>query len=251
MPSKRKEVYSDNYRKPPTEFRFEKGKSGNPRGRPKKKAELPPTVQGIQNRLSGMILEEGMRLVMVKEGNKVYQLPAMQAVLRTLIGAAAKGDVKAAQRALDFMSRSEDDRINDAVEAAKAALQYKEKCRKEIEAAERKGQVVPEHYPDPDDIIINESTCEVTIDGPLTLGEAGARRYVQQQAVTTWQRHDEVADLLAQDPKNRQLKAEFLELNGYRAVFEEEGQRNIRREARQLSRQLETEATLKRRGGQG
>ncbi len=41
MPSKRKEVYSDNYRKPPTEFRFEKGKSGNPRGRPKKNAELP------------------------------------------------------------------------------------------------------------------------------------------------------------------------------------------------------------------
>jgi hypothetical protein len=89
---------SDNYRKPPVEHQFNSGKSGNPSGRlPKKKAVQPGVSAlggGIEDRLARMVLEEATRPVTVKEGDKVSELPAAQAVFRTMFRAAANGNPK-------------------------------------------------------------------------------------------------------------------------------------------------------------
>jgi hypothetical protein len=71
------------YGKPPTRTRFRKGVSGNPGGRPR------GMTAGRANMLA---LKEVYRLVTVREGDKILTLPAFQAVLRSTVALAAKGN---------------------------------------------------------------------------------------------------------------------------------------------------------------
>ena len=80
--------YEVGYGKPPVHTRFPKGQSGNPSGRPKRKAT---------ERAKEIALQEAYRLVPVREGDKIVKLPAIQAVHQ--IALAAKGNGPA-QRAV-------------------------------------------------------------------------------------------------------------------------------------------------------
>lgn len=82
--------YEVGYGKPPSRTRFRKGVSGNPSGRP----------HGITaGRATALAIKEAYRLVKVREGDKVLTMPAIQAVLRSQVALAAKGNGPA-QRAL-------------------------------------------------------------------------------------------------------------------------------------------------------
>ena len=75
--------YKVGYGKPPVHTRFRKGQSGNPGGRPR----------GVTaGRATALALKEAYRLVTVREGDKVMALPAIQAVLRSQVALAAKGN---------------------------------------------------------------------------------------------------------------------------------------------------------------
>jgi hypothetical protein len=78
------------YRSPPVHSRFRKGQSGNPTGK-----RRPDEAE----RAKKIICQEAYRLLTIREGDKVTRMPALQAVLRSQITSAAKGNV-AAQRAV-------------------------------------------------------------------------------------------------------------------------------------------------------
>ena len=78
------------YGRPPVHSRFRKGQSGNPTGnRRHREAE----------RAEALIRQEAYRLLTVREGDAVTKMPALQAVIRSQIASAVKGNV-AAQRAV-------------------------------------------------------------------------------------------------------------------------------------------------------
>ena len=100
------------YRKPPVHTRFRKGQSGNPGGRPRGMTA---------GRATALALKEAYRPVNVREGDKVITLPAIQAVLRSQVALAAKGN-GAAQRAVIEAVQAIEREIEAHVTAKERAL---------------------------------------------------------------------------------------------------------------------------------
>jgi hypothetical protein len=228
-----------NYRKPPVEHQFKKGTSGNPNGRPRKKAVQPgfgALGGGIADRFSAMALEEATRPITVREGDKVSEIPVMQALIRAMFRAAAQGDTKAGRQLLEVTARAESGRTESVLEILEHAVQYKEKYGPMFEQREREGLDPLDIFPHPDDVIINETTGEVTFDGPMSKEQAGARKAVREQSIESILRYLEVEAALAKEPTNNKLRREFKELKKYHEFLKKDAERMLRHEALRLSR---------------
>ena len=77
-------AYEIGYRRPPESGRFKKGKSGNPKGRPK----------GSTNFLTILERELGQSIV-VNENGKKKTITRMQAMVKRIVAGALQGDLKA------------------------------------------------------------------------------------------------------------------------------------------------------------
>jgi hypothetical protein len=103
-------AYEVGYGKPPRHTQFQKGRSGNPGGRPRK----PPAM-----RLKELAIKEAYRSVVVTDYGMAVPVPAIQAVLRSQIELATAGNVRA-QRAI--LAMIQDIERADAIRAEAAAL---------------------------------------------------------------------------------------------------------------------------------
>ena len=80
------------YKRPPAHSRFQKGQSGNPRGRPKKVADFMEDTAEI---FGGTVTGQAK--------GKSITLPMVQAMFRTLCRQALKGDNRALRRVIELM----------------------------------------------------------------------------------------------------------------------------------------------------
>lgn len=78
--------YEVGYKKPPVHTRFQKGRSGNPKGRPK----------GGQN-LATVLQRELNQMVTITERGRQYKVTKLVASVKQLVNSAATGDHRAMQ----------------------------------------------------------------------------------------------------------------------------------------------------------
>jgi hypothetical protein len=147
--------YEVGYGKPPVHTRFRKGQSGNPNGRPKRKAT---------ERAKEIALQEAYRLVAVRDGDKIVKMPAIQAVHRSQIALAAKGNGPAQRAVLRVVQAIEKEGHNLNMELLRAAIEYKAMANREAERRQRLGiTYVDPNAPHPDDLEIDMHTGDVTM----------------------------------------------------------------------------------------
>lgn len=96
------------YGRPPVHSRFAKGRSGNPKGRPKGSG-------GIAGSLHKMLGEK----ITIQQGGGLRRMRKSEAVLAALIARAARGDV-AAIRLIHSITREHEDRNQAATEKTKS-----------------------------------------------------------------------------------------------------------------------------------
>lgn len=122
--------YEVGYGKPPKHTRFKKGRSGNPKGRPK----------GHHNFKTDVVDTLSMP-VSVKDQGRKKTVSTQQAALLRLREKALGGDARALDRLIDLASLHNDEEIADAAAAAlmpsdKAILEgYAERLRRRAGAA--------------------------------------------------------------------------------------------------------------------
>jgi hypothetical protein len=159
------------YGKPPKEHRFKSGHSGNPKGRPRGAKNKPKALDPAHQPTDGLILEEAYRPVTIREGDKVIELPAIQAAVRSLAIAAMKGS-RLSQRALaELVRQVEDRKASEHLTVLENAFEYKQKWTEELQRRRRLGVDEPDPIPHPDDIIIDMRSGRIRTDGPLDARE--------------------------------------------------------------------------------
>ncbi|MBA3519250.1 MAG: hypothetical protein H0T75_16800 [Rhizobiales bacterium] len=76
-------TYEVGYGKPPPHTRFKPGQSGNPKGRPKRHRNLRTVVE-----------EALAETITIREGDRTRTVPRLEALVRTIMNRALKGDPK-------------------------------------------------------------------------------------------------------------------------------------------------------------
>jgi hypothetical protein len=153
------------YKQPPADKQFKKGKSGNPRGRPKQNDGVPAADPSIFEFLAD---KETHRKITVRDGNKPQKMPAFQAAMRRAVLKAANGDHKSLVFVAGHAQAHAEKKKAIAFGQFQAAVLLKANWEKEVADCERLGKPRPkDRLPHPDEIAIDGRTGRVSYNGPF------------------------------------------------------------------------------------
>ena len=202
--------YEVGFGKPPKEHQSRKGKSGNPRGRPRKLVKLADSSDLGPLPANHYLLKEAYRPVTVRQGDERIQIPAIQAVFRAMGLDAVKGNRYAQRMLVELVTKVEAANREENFEYFKALAEYKIEVGQRFEEARRAGLPEPTLLPHPDDIIIDLTGGRAIVYGPRTEEE-------REQWNAVLKRRDMLQDMVShceslyRQARKKERKEQFLD----------------------------------------
>lgn len=168
--------YKVGYGKPPRSAQFKKGQSGNPKGRPKKKATTPIPCSPLQPAREA-IRAEGQRLITARLGEEIERVSMVQAMIRAMGNTGLKGGVLAQREFIALMREEEEQVLREKRQQFEEWETYVRDTRRQI----ARGMSTAEQarlVPHPDDVCFDRSTLQIRFVGPVTNEDAARVSYL-------------------------------------------------------------------------
>ena len=156
------------YKKPPKATQFSKGETGNPRGRPRKPKPEERTITFSDAPYDAAFREEIYRKLKLRENGEEIELTAQQAIMRTRIMSALKGNRFAQKAALEEIERKEQEYFQRKIDRCIYLNRAKRDGERKLAEAKKNNTEPPKLLPHPDDIVVNLSTGDAYVTGPET-----------------------------------------------------------------------------------
>jgi len=201
--------YVVGYGKPPAEHRFKKGQSGNPLGRRRGKAKKPQ-LRSSDRPTQDMLLDEAYRPVLVREGDAIMEIPAIQAVFRAMGVAALKGNRFAQKTLAELVQKVEQDHRDIQYANMEAFTDYKIQWNREIERCKKLGLPDPQPLPHPDDVIIDYRAGTFHIAGPITKEEKARWDRLLERRADSQEEVNYYRQMMAEEPDRAEFWREQL-----------------------------------------
>ena len=174
------------YGHPPKATRFQKGVSGNPRGRPRK--AKPSSEAEIQSLTNAAILKVGHQSIAAKVDGKAVKMSLIEAIVQKQATTAIAGN-PIAQRDFTAAHRKAEEEL-----AARSAVEERER-RQQFErivewrlllvrkwaTASRRNEEPADPWPHPDDVLVDRANLTLTIRGPISEDGVGFYRLLEAQ----------------------------------------------------------------------
>lgn len=197
--------YRVGYRKPPREYAFKAGESGNRLGRPRKKGKQ------VSSSIERMFLEEAHEPIKVREGDRSRELPAIRVVFKQRVRAATQGDAKAADNLIAGVRAAERELHRRNQTLFNAAIEYKDEAEEYLSEFRERGAEAPVLDLDPEDVLLDETSQSVRLSVRSKNISRGAQRLqqilcdqlrVDSNSLTRLLEHDPGNEFIAHDLQN-------------------------------------------------
>ncbi len=200
--------YPVGYCKPPTAFQFKAGEpSANRKGRPKgsRNGQKASPLPIVDVPIHKMTLEEAIRPVQVRDGDKVIKIPAYQAGVRATYINAAKGSNPAMRNAHLITTHAERIERERLEEKVAAWVNYKDAAARRMAYCRARG-IEFDWEIHPDDVQFDGRTGEIYILGPLTSEEREAVKFVTDSLDLLHKAAEEAAERVRENPRRQKLR---------------------------------------------